>query len=47
MNLDYIIIPLSCLLMGAALGLGIDWLEVKYEDWRLERKYGAGKDKKK
>ena len=29
------------------MGLGIDWLEVKYEDWRLERKYGAGKDKKK
>ena len=44
MNLDYIIIPLSCLLMWAALGLGIDWLEVKYEDWRLKRKYG---DKKK
>ena len=44
MNLDYIIIPLSCLLMGAALGLGIDWLEVKYDDWRLRRKYG---DKKK
>jgi hypothetical protein len=42
MNLDYIIIPLSCL-MGAALGLGIDWLEVKYEDWRIERKYGGKK----
>jgi hypothetical protein len=29
------------------LGLGIDWLEVKYDDWHLHRKYGAGKDKKK
>jgi len=43
MNLDYIIIPLSCILLGAAFGYGVDWLEVKYDDWRLERKYGGKK----
>ena len=42
-RIEAILIAAGCLLTGAALGLGIDWLEVKYDDWRLERKYGGKK----
>ena len=42
-RIEAILIAAGCLLTGAALGLGIDWLEVKYEDRRIRRKYGEKK----
>jgi hypothetical protein len=43
MNLDYIIIPLSCLLIGAALGIIGEAIEERIRTWWRARKYGGKK----